>query len=89
MFSSPFPVQHEAAKMEMTVRQRELDQFSSKGKQLLSDLKKIPDCEVQLMKKDMETLVDHWLDVSEDWLIQGGRTCGNSREKKMRREERG
>lgn len=57
-------VKHEAVKAEMAGKQRELDQFSSKGKQLLSELKKIPDCDSQMMKKDMETLVDQWLDVS-------------------------
>lgn len=48
----------------MASRQHELDQFSSKGKQLVIELKKIPDCDAQMMKKDMETLVDQWLDVS-------------------------
>lgn len=48
----------------MTGNQHELDQFSSKGKQLVSELKKIPDCDSQMLKKDMETLVDQWLDVS-------------------------
>lgn len=48
----------------MASRQHELDQFSSKGKQLVVELKKIPDCDVQMIKKDMDTLVDQWLDVS-------------------------
>lgn len=48
----------------MASKQHELDQFSSKGKQLVIELKKIPDCDAQMMKKDMETLVDQWLDVS-------------------------
>lgn len=56
--------QHEAVKAEMAGKQRELDQFSIKGKQLVIELKKIPDCDSQMMKKDMETLVDQWLDVS-------------------------
>ncbi|KAK6304736.1 hypothetical protein J4Q44_G00253220 [Coregonus suidteri] len=56
---------HEAVKAEMSAKRSELDQFSSKGKLLLSDLKKIPDCEVQLMRTDMEALVDQWLQVSE------------------------
>lgn len=47
----------------MASRQHELDQLSSKGKQLVIELKKIPDCDAQMMKKDMETLVDQWLDV--------------------------
>lgn len=49
----------------MAGKQHELDQFSSKGKQLVIELKKIPDCDAQMMKKDMETLVDQWLDVSQ------------------------
>lgn len=48
----------------MSGRQHELDEFSSKGKQLVVELKKIPECDSQMMKKDMETLVDQWLDVS-------------------------
>ncbi|KAF1374585.1 hypothetical protein PFLUV_G00230620 [Perca fluviatilis] len=56
---------HEAVKVEMASKQHELDQFSSKGKQLVIELKKIPECNTQMMKKDMETLVDQWLDVSE------------------------
>uniref|UniRef100_A0A8C7ULC6 Spectrin repeat containing, nuclear envelope 1b n=1 Tax=Oncorhynchus mykiss TaxID=8022 RepID=A0A8C7ULC6_ONCMY len=56
---------HEAVKAEMLAKQSELDQFSSKGKLLLCDLKKIPDCEAQLMTTDMQTLVDQWLEVSE------------------------
>lgn len=48
----------------MAGKQHELDQFSTKGKHLLIELKKIPDCDYQMLKKDMETHVDHWLDVS-------------------------
>lgn len=48
----------------MAENQHELDQFSSKGKQLVAELKKIPDCDSQMLKKDMETHVDQWLDVS-------------------------
>lgn len=48
----------------MASKQHELDQFSSKGKLLVIELKKIPDCDVHVIKKDMETLVDQWLDVS-------------------------
>lgn len=51
-------------KIEMASRQHELDQFSGKGKQLVIELKKIPDCDSQMIKKNMDTLVDHWLDVS-------------------------
>lgn len=48
----------------MSAKQHELDQFSNKGKQLMVELKKIPDCDTQIMKKDMEMVVDQWLDVS-------------------------
>lgn len=53
----------------MASKQHELDQFSSKGKQLVIELKKIPDCEAQLLKNDMESLVDQWLDVSSTELM--------------------
>ncbi|KAJ0008744.1 hypothetical protein NQD34_016159 [Periophthalmus magnuspinnatus] len=56
---------HETVKIDMASKQYELDQFSNKGKQLVVELKKIPDCESQILKKDSETIVDHWLDVSE------------------------
>jgi len=61
--SCPVLVQHEAVKTAMAAKQRELDLFSSRGKQLLSELKNIPECDAQAMKKDVETLVDQWLDV--------------------------
>lgn len=48
----------------MAEKQYELDRFSSKGKQLVIELKKVPECDSEMMKKDMETLVDQWLDVS-------------------------
>lgn len=48
----------------MASKQHELDQFSSKGKQLVSELKKIPDCDADTIKNDIDGLVDHWLDVS-------------------------
>ncbi|KAJ0062855.1 hypothetical protein NL108_008143 [Boleophthalmus pectinirostris] len=56
---------HETVKIDMASKQYDLDQFSNKGKQLVVELKKIPDCESQILKKDAETIVDHWLDVSE------------------------
>ncbi|KAJ8275253.1 hypothetical protein COCON_G00098780 [Conger conger] len=56
---------HEAAKLEMVGGQEQLDQFTSKGKHLLNELKKVPDCETQLVRKDMDAIVDQWLDVSE------------------------
>lgn len=45
-------------------KQQELDQFSVKGKHLVTELKKIPECDSDMIKKDMEKTVDHWLDVS-------------------------
>ena len=48
----------------MAEKQHELDQFSGKGKQLVIELKKIPECDSEMIKKDMETIVDQWLDVS-------------------------
>uniref|UniRef100_A0AAV2JAL2 Calponin-homology (CH) domain-containing protein n=1 Tax=Knipowitschia caucasica TaxID=637954 RepID=A0AAV2JAL2_KNICA len=56
---------HETVKVDMASKQHELDQFSNKGKLIIVDLKRIPDCETQGMKKEAETIVDHWLDVSE------------------------
>lgn len=61
---SQFDLQHEAVKIEMASKQHELDQFSCKGKQLVSELKKIPDCDADAIKKDTDGLVDQWLDVS-------------------------
>lgn len=60
----PSLLQHEAVKIEMASKQHELDAFSSRGKQLLSELLKIPDCDIHIIKKDLDTLVDQWLDVS-------------------------
>lgn len=61
----PSLLQHEAVKIEMASKQHELDAFSSRGKQLLSELLKcLPDCDIHIIKKDMDTLVDQWLDVS-------------------------
>lgn len=59
----PSLLQHEAVKIEMASKQHELDAFSSRGKQLLSELLKTPDCDIHIIKKDMDTLVDQWLDV--------------------------
>lgn len=61
---SRFDFQHEVVKIEMASKQHELDQFSCKGKQLVSELKKIPDCDTDTIKKDIDGLVDQWLDVS-------------------------
>uniref|UniRef100_A0A480VEC9 Nesprin-1 isoform X8 n=1 Tax=Sus scrofa TaxID=9823 RepID=A0A480VEC9_PIG len=56
---------HETAKNEMCNKQKELDNFTSKGKQLLSELKKIHSGDFTLVKTDMESTVDKWLDISE------------------------
>ncbi|XP_029412844.1 nesprin-1 [Nannospalax galili] len=56
---------HEAAKNEMNSKQKDLDSFTSKGKHLLSELKKIHSGDFSLVKRDMESMVDMWLDVSE------------------------
>lgn len=59
----------------MSAKQHELDQFSNKGKQLMVELKKIPDCDTQIMKKDMEMVVDQWLDVSLTNIISNDVRC--------------
>ncbi|KAB0392836.1 hypothetical protein E2I00_007090, partial [Balaenoptera physalus] len=56
---------HATAKNEMCNKQKELDDFTSKGKQLLSELKKIHSGDFILVKTDMESTVDKWLDISE------------------------
>ncbi|KAM5166613.1 nesprin-1 isoform 3-T3 [Callospermophilus lateralis] len=56
---------HESAKNEMNCKQKELDNFTSKGKHLLSELKKVHSSDFALVKTDMEGTVDKWLDVSE------------------------
>ncbi|KAM9666884.1 nesprin-1 isoform 11-T14 [Trichechus inunguis] len=56
---------HEAAKNEMNKKQKEFDNFTSKGKHLLSELKKIHSSDFTLVKTDMESTVDRWLDISE------------------------
>lgn len=48
----------------MVSNQETLERFSSKGKQLLSELNRIPDCDAQIVKKEMDSTVDQWLDVS-------------------------
>ncbi|XP_021548914.1 nesprin-1-like [Neomonachus schauinslandi] len=56
---------HETVKNEMCNKQKELDNFTSNGKQLLSELKKIHSSDFILVKTDMESTVDRWLDISE------------------------
>ncbi|KAM7172376.1 nesprin-1 isoform 3-T4 [Macrochelys suwanniensis] len=56
---------HEAVKNELNDRQKELDAFTNKGKHLLAELKRIHNCDPMLMKTDMNSTVDKWLDVSE------------------------
>ncbi|XP_056332375.1 LOW QUALITY PROTEIN: nesprin-1 [Danio aesculapii] len=58
-------LKHEAVKADMASHQDVLDQFSSKGKKLLSELNKIPDCDTQIVKTEIDATVDQWLDVSE------------------------
>lgn len=50
--------------MEMTANQGQLDHFSSKAKQLVCELNRIPDCQTQVIKTELEAVVDQWLDVS-------------------------
>ena len=45
-------------------KQKELESFTSKGKQLLCELKKIRSSDYALVKTDKEGTVDRWLDVS-------------------------
>jgi hypothetical protein len=47
----------------MNSKQKELDSFTSKGKHLLSELKKIHSGDFSLVKTDMESTLDKWLDV--------------------------
>ncbi|TSO25166.1 Nesprin-1 [Bagarius yarrelli] len=56
---------HEAIKLELTANQGQLDHFSNKAKQLICELNRIPDCQTQVLKTEMESVVDQWLDVSE------------------------
>lgn len=67
--------QHEAAKTAMADKQQQLDRFSSKGKQLAVELKKVPECDSQMVRKETETLVDQWLDVRKSRLSSAH--CGN------------
>ena len=53
----------------MCNKQKDLDNFTSKGKQLLSELKKIHSGDFIVMKTDMESTVDKWLDVSSSPVI--------------------
>lgn len=55
--------QHETVRNEMNSKQKELDSFTSKGKHLLSELKKIHSGDFGLVKTDMESTLDKWLDV--------------------------
>ncbi|KAG2468780.1 SYNE1 protein, partial [Polypterus senegalus] len=56
---------HEAIKNEMSAKQDELDAFNNKGKQVLNELKKIPTCDSTAVRKDMDAVVDQWLDVMD------------------------
>lgn len=59
----------------MSSRHADLDQFSCKGKQLLVELKKIPECDSQPIKQDMDAIVDQWLDVSQSFCWTGSRSA--------------
>lgn len=56
-------LQHEAVKNELNDRQEELDAFTNKGKHLLAELKRIHNFDPILVKTDMNSTVDKWLDV--------------------------
>ncbi|KAG8444139.1 hypothetical protein GDO86_009355 [Hymenochirus boettgeri] len=53
---------HESAKNDLNENQKDLDEFTNKGKHMLVDLKKIHGCDLKQLKKDMEFFVDKWLD---------------------------
>ncbi|MGH0120069.1 UNVERIFIED_CONTAM: hypothetical protein FKN15_064318 [Acipenser sinensis] len=53
---------HEVVKNKMSGEQEELDDFTSKGKQLLNDLKKIQGCDPMIVREDMDAIMDQWLD---------------------------
>lgn len=55
--------QHEAAKNDLSDKQKDLDTFTNKGKHLLAELKKVHNCECTVVKMDMDSTVDKWLDV--------------------------
>ncbi|XP_074043952.1 nesprin-1 isoform X5 [Macrotis lagotis] len=56
---------HEAVKNEMNGKQKDLDDFTSKGKHLISELKRTQSNDFILVKTDMDSTVDRWLDISE------------------------
>ncbi|XP_025939722.1 nesprin-1-like [Apteryx rowi] len=56
---------HEAAKNDLSDKQKDLDTFTNKGKHLLAELKRVRNCDPTVVKTDMNCTVDKWLDVSE------------------------
>ncbi|XP_027759675.1 nesprin-1 isoform X4 [Empidonax traillii] len=56
---------HEAAKSDLSDKQKDLDTFTNKGKHLLAELKRVHNCDSTAVKTDMNSMVDKWLDVSE------------------------
>ncbi|XP_059684163.1 nesprin-1-like [Gavia stellata] len=56
---------HEAAKNDLSDKQKDLDTFTNKGKHLLAELKRVYNCNPTAVKTDMNCTVDKWLDVSE------------------------
>ena len=59
----------------MNSKQKELDSFTSKGKHLLSELKKVHSGDFSLVKTDMESTLDKWLDVRAPPGVRAQPTC--------------
>ncbi|XP_010119459.1 PREDICTED: nesprin-1-like, partial [Chlamydotis macqueenii] len=58
-------LKHEAAKNDLSDKQKDLDTFTNKGKHLLAELKRVHNCNSTAVQTDMNCTVDKWLDVSE------------------------
>uniref|UniRef100_A0A8C4Q0K8 Nesprin-1 n=1 Tax=Eptatretus burgeri TaxID=7764 RepID=A0A8C4Q0K8_EPTBU len=56
---------HETVRSELSTFQEQLDEFASKGRGLLAELRKVKDCDTTALKAETENLLDSWLDVSE------------------------
>ncbi|KAF2974410.1 hypothetical protein EK904_009970 [Melospiza melodia maxima] len=56
---------HEAARNDLSDKQKDLDTFTNKGKHLIAELKRVHNCDSTALKTDMNSVVDKWLDVSE------------------------
>uniref|UniRef100_A0A8B9L0L9 Spectrin repeat containing, nuclear envelope 1a n=1 Tax=Astyanax mexicanus TaxID=7994 RepID=A0A8B9L0L9_ASTMX len=55
----------EAVKPELAGTQEELNLFFSKGKHLISELRKLPEHTGESVRTEMDCIVDRWLDTSE------------------------